>query len=369
MTGVFSLQMAMSSGYIVYSSPQTPTVAPTSAPGQALGIVSVDETPTHVTTEEKEQITVVPAVINTILSPDTIEVEIDGRLVLIQLNGVGSPTDTHIRTYYTRYKEKLLDTLNREYAKAPVYLVSETTEDKIELEPWERYVFLENMTLLNTEIISQGHAIYERNDHNPISYDQTFTRAQVHAIEGNSGIWISPTVTQAITIQPTATPLKQPTFSPTSTPLPTTTTIPTATPTATPSPKPTTQPVIQSSSNAPVGSLNADTLFTLINEHRATKGLSPFEKHADLCTIAQSRAPQLYDEIFVTKNVHAGFYALNLPYWTTENMAHYDTESVIMKWWLNSTIHRNAIEGSHRYTCGACQGKSCVQLFSSFIPK
>lgn len=93
------------------------------------------------------------------------------------------------------------------------------------------------------------------------------------------------------------------------------------------------------------------------------------ETHDELCKIAQARAPQLYDEIFVTKNVHAGFYNMNIPYWMTENMAHYGSEEKILQWWLGSTIHRNAIEGDYKYSCGACSGNSCAQLFTNFTPK
>jgi uncharacterized protein YkwD len=116
-------------------------------------------------------------------------------------------------------------------------------------------------------------------------------------------------------------------------------------------------------------SLNPDIIFTLINGHRASIGKAPFQKDDRICAIAQSRAPELYNEIFVTHTMHQGFYARNLPFWATENMAHYKDETTIVAWWLNSPIHRRAIEGDYTYSCGACAGNSCNQIFTSFQPK
>ena len=120
---------------------------------------------------------------------------------------------------------------------------------------------------------------------------------------------------------------------------------------------------------APVaGSLNADILFNMINSHRQSIGLPALQKDPNICAVAQSRAPELYNEIF-GGYMHAGFYARNLPYWATENMIHQNTEAEAFNWWMNSGIHRAAIEGNYTHACGACQGKSCAMIFTSFVPK
>lgn len=95
----------------------------------------------------------------------------------------------------------------------------------------------------------------------------------------------------------------------------------------------------------------------------------PFEKDNQLCALAGSWAPKLYNEIFVTRKVHEGFYSRNVPYWITENMASYPTEQEIVNWWLTSPIHRSAIEGTYKYSYGACSGTNCTQLFTSSITK
>lgn len=115
--------------------------------------------------------------------------------------------------------------------------------------------------------------------------------------------------------------------------------------------------------------LNADKLFGMVNAHRKTYNLPPFQKDKALCDIATSRTPELYNEIFVNNNMHAGFYARNLPYWATENMIYMRTEEDALRWWLNSPIHRQAIEGSYTHSCTACLGQACSEIFTNFTPK
>src|SRR5690606_24878792 len=57
--------------------------------------------------------------------------------------------------------------------------------------------------------------------------------------------------------------------------------------------------------------LDAQKLFDLVNQHRVSIGLQPFSKESNLCSIAESRAPELADEIFGSKPMHAGFKARN----------------------------------------------------------
>lgn len=115
---------------------------------------------------------------------------------------------------------------------------------------------------------------------------------------------------------------------------------------------------------------NPDLILQLINDHRKNLGLPAFEKDDKLCQIAQYRAPQLDNEIFGNGTIHQGFYDLKLPYWATENAASYKGEQTIVSWWLSDSIHKKAIESTKdKYSCGACSGNSCSQIFSSFIPK
>jgi hypothetical protein len=116
--------------------------------------------------------------------------------------------------------------------------------------------------------------------------------------------------------------------------------------------------------------LNADVLLEKVNNHRIAIGLTPLQKDAALTDIAISRGPELFDEIFVNGNMHAGFYARNLPYWATENIIYYNDEDGAFNWWMNSSIHRSAIENaSYTHTGIACDGKACSQIFTAFVAK
>lgn len=116
------------------------------------------------------------------------------------------------------------------------------------------------------------------------------------------------------------------------------------------------------------GSLDAEILFSLVNQTRAASGLPAFQKHPDVCSVAYSRAPELDNEIYGNSYMHAGFQARNLPFRATENMISQQTEQEALNWWMNSPIHRSAIMGGTTYACTACQGKSCAMIFSNLEP-
>ncbi len=133
-----------------------------------------------------------------------------------------------------------------------------------------------------------------------------------------------------------------------------------------PSPSPSASPSVTPS--ATLTSSNADILFQMTNEHRAKIGKQSFEKDDRLCKIAGGRALQVNSEL-AGGTLHKGFKALNLPYWATENLAAYQTMKENFNFLVTDYIHRVAIESDHKYSCTACSGTSCSQIFSSFQPK
>jgi len=116
-------------------------------------------------------------------------------------------------------------------------------------------------------------------------------------------------------------------------------------------------------------SLDSDVLFNLVNQYRQKVGLAAFEKEEKLCSLASERSAEIYNEIFVTKNMHSGLHAKNLPYSITENIIYANTEETALNWWLNSYVHKQSIENNYKYSCIGCSGNSCSELFTSFIPK
>ncbi len=115
--------------------------------------------------------------------------------------------------------------------------------------------------------------------------------------------------------------------------------------------------------------LNADVLFALVNAHRASIGLSSFQKDPRICELVAQRATEIQNEIFGSSYMHAGFLARNLPYFATENIIHHSTEETALRWWLNSPVHRAAIEGEYKYACVACSGHNCSMVFTNFVPR
>ncbi len=119
------------------------------------------------------------------------------------------------------------------------------------------------------------------------------------------------------------------------------------------------------------GGLNPEVIFSMVNQIRTQNGLAPFAKDDRVCAIADARAPELYNEIYVNGNMHAGIARRQseIPYWITENMISQNTEQQAVNWWMNSPIHRSAILGNHTHSCVSCSGNNCAMLFTSFIAK
>lgn len=178
----------------------------------------------------------------------------------------------------------------------------------------------------------------------------------------------TPTIFVLVTVTPTSSPTPETSTAPKTNDTTSVTTItpsPTKTPTKT-SPTPT---VSLTPTPAPqAGGMNAEKLFSMINAHRQSKGLSVLQKDARTCSLAASRAPEIAAEL-AAGTLHSGMYARNLPYWNTENAIAIAPEETAFTWWLNDPIHRQAIEGNHTHSCVACSGNFCVQEFTSYQPK
>jgi len=177
-------------------------------------------------------------------------------------------------------------------------------------------------------------------------------------------IILSPAPGQTSTSTQTATPTPAPT-PPIVPQLEISLTAVEVTPSPTPIPSPTQTPDSQLSNP---GGLNADTLFSMVNNYRASNNLPVFQKNDQVCQVAQTRAPEVSNEV-ATGTMHAGLKAMNLPYWNTENIISMNSEAAAFNWWLNDPIHHAAIVGNFTYSCAACSGDSCAEEFTNFQPK
>lgn len=111
--------------------------------------------------------------------------------------------------------------------------------------------------------------------------------------------------------------------------------------------------------------LDPTKLFEMINAYRVKRKLPALIADPQVCSVTKQRAPELFGEIFITRNMHAGFYRRTLPYKAVENIIHYSTEEGAVGWWLRSSIHHAAIASKdYTHTCIACKGNSCAQIFA-----
>ncbi len=341
----------------------------------------------NLTLRPQDGIEVVPAVIIEVIDVNTVRVLLNDGMDTVKLIGVASARDTSLARYEKCYGQSVNSQIQNLALGKKVYLISD--QEYKDEKTSKKYIFLEDMTFLNKSLIEKGLARASQ-EANSYMYKNDFLNADSKAQIDESGVWMNSckiTPTQKRQAPPTPNPSQtaNPTVKKTTkaSPTPTASTnlysrlLVTATPTLTPSPtktpSPTTGTTNTNSENKSAGpkppSLNPEILFVLINNHRKEIGKPAFEKEARLCSLAVERGPELSDEIFVTHNVHSGLYNRNLPYWITENMASYASEEQVFNWWMGSTIHKKAIEGDHKYSCGECYGNSCAQLFTSWTPK
>jgi hypothetical protein len=138
----------------------------------------------------------------------------------------------------------------------------------------------------------------------------------------------------------------------------------------TPTPSPTSAPKVEGTSTASNGGGNTSTsgegeaLFNKVNDYRESNGLSRLQKSERLCSIARERAPEVAGEV-ATGTVHAGFHRRGLGYpVAVENEVGYGNIDANFNFWVNSSLHRASILGSHQYSCLECTNGNCVQLFS-----
>lgn len=319
-----------------------------------------------------------------IINPITYLVNQNGEEKQVRLIGIRLPFSAHCVENY----EIGLKTNDLLYLLSDVAFGEHDPEGNL-----LRYAYLPDQTMLNEKLINEGIVEYYNFLNTPFLHEEVFKEIQAKSQKEKRGRWAENCNQK--TIETKTDPKPQPSIKPSSTPQLQLSSLVEKESTKSSIlayieeeivqkidslnkdvPSNSTSQLFSITSAAssaqsakPEKSLSANLIFDLINQHRTTIGKPAFSKDPQICSIAQARGPELYDEIFVTHTMHAGFYKLNLPYRATENLAHYKSEEIIVNWWLNSPIHRKAIESDHTHSCGACYGNSCSQIFTSFVAK
>ncbi len=106
-------------------------------------------------------------------------------------------------------------------------------------------------------------------------------------------------------------------------------------------------------------------LFGRINAYRVDHGLPAFQTTDRLCSMANTRAPEIPGEV-ATGTIHAGFTSRGWGYPDVENAVGMGSVNANFAWWTNSGLHRGSIlNPEFTYSCLACVNGNCVQIFSS----
>ena len=135
----------------------------------------------------------------------------------------------------------------------------------------------------------------------------------------------------------------------------------------------TTEQVVKEVPNQPIVEptirpLDAEQLWSLVNNWRTSEGLREYQKNELLCDIARSRIYQIRDDWS-----HDGFVpTVNRVFGNRyrdigENLAtDMITEGDALTGWLWSSTHKENLLKNYRYSCIATDGRFAVQIFGNF---
>lgn len=112
--------------------------------------------------------------------------------------------------------------------------------------------------------------------------------------------------------------------------------------------------------------LNADKLWTVVQNWRTKNHLPLFKKDLYLCSIAVERMSQIKKDFS-----HDGFNKLDFSKTSYrelgENLSQVGkTEEATLTAWLNSPGHRENLEKNYNYSCVVTDGSYAVQIFGKY---
>ncbi len=156
-----------------------------------------------------------------VVDGDTINVLIDGKSKPVRLIGIDTPETVDPRKPVQCFGKEASDKTKELLAGKSVVLEADPTQgDTDKYNRLLRFVFLENGTLINKLLISEGYAHEYTYQSNPYKYHAEFIQAQTHARENKKGLWadnvcMTPTITPYKTVTPRPTTVQVITAQPT----------------------------------------------------------------------------------------------------------------------------------------------------------
>lgn len=187
---------------------------------------------------------------------------------------------------------------------------------------------------------------------------------------------LSGNMVESLVPAPTLTPTSIPTPEPVTTVIVTESTyvfIPTPAPvlpTAIPTPIPTSTPI-----PAPTVAVDAssyeDRIWDVVQNWRTSQGLSAHAKDSRMCRLAELRLPEIKVNWSHDQFMNNAHYAEICPgnncfSAMSENLSNgYYSEQENLNGWLNSPLHKEALQKNYTYSCIKCSDGYCVQEFAS----
>jgi micrococcal nuclease len=136
-----------------------------------------------------------------VVDGDTIDVSIDGKTERIRLIGINTPETVDPRKTVECFGKEASDKAKSILSGKKVFLEADITQgERDKYNRLLRYVFLEDGTNFNLQMIKDGYA-YEDTYEVPYKYQLEFKAAQKYAQENLKGLWSSDTCSGDTTIK------------------------------------------------------------------------------------------------------------------------------------------------------------------------
>lgn len=117
---------------------------------------------------------------------------------------------------------------------------------------------------------------------------------------------------------------------------------------------------------ATVRPLDAEKLWSEVNNWRKESGLSEYQKSGGLCAIAEKRVVEV-QSVYEHNKFEADY--AEYPSRISENLNKRNillaSEKEVLQGWIDSLPHKKALEKPYIYSCIATKDNFAVQIFSS----
>jgi micrococcal nuclease len=132
-----------------------------------------------------------PYKVKKVVDGDTIDVTINDKTVKVRLIGINTPETVDPRKEVECFGKEASNKAKELLDKNEVYLEKDESQaNKDKYDRLLRYIYLEDNTNVNLEMIKEGYA-FEYTYETPYKYQELFKKAETEAKDNNRGLWNS----------------------------------------------------------------------------------------------------------------------------------------------------------------------------------